>query len=216
MTQNDDDITAEQFAADKLDIPLTDLPEEELVFLGVADGSDVDDGGGDSSGGKSKWEATNGHLTPTNKNGIELEEVESPDNKNLSLESDEDLVLSISGGEGAVRIETDSGHEIVLDDKSGSESITIEDRTGSNRVEMDSQSGEISISAQSKIQMDAPEIELTGDTSVDITSKRDLNMSSTGQTNLSSKGSLNLKSNGLIDVESAGITSIKGSLIQLN
>ncbi|MFB6227327.1 MAG: PKD domain-containing protein [Halobacteriales archaeon] len=39
MTRHDD-TTPEQFAADRLDIPLADLPDEEIVFVGVADGND--------------------------------------------------------------------------------------------------------------------------------------------------------------------------------
>jgi uncharacterized Zn-binding protein involved in type VI secretion len=111
--------------------------------------------------------------------GIEVEDVESPDGESLHVGSDADLVLSISQGEGAVRIETGGGHEIVLDDESGS--LSIED-SGGNSVEMDAATGEVTISAESKLTLNASHI------------------------NLSAGGSLNLKSAGITDITGALVT----------
>jgi hypothetical protein len=121
--------------------------------------------------------------------GIEVERIEPPENKNLNVESSEDLVLSISGGQGAVRIETDDGHEVVLDDES--ESLSVKD-SGGNSVKMDANTGEVSISASEKITLDAPEIEL------------------------SAGAGLNIQSGGNAELMSSGVVDIEGALVQLN
>lgn len=117
--------------------------------------------------------------------------------------------------DGAVRIETDAGHEVVLNDKSGSESISITDKSD-NSIEMDSVSNEISISAGQSISMEAPTIELSADGEVKIESDGKVDMSGKGQASISSKGQLSLESNGLMGINATGPLTIEGAIIQLN
>lgn len=116
---------------------------------------------------ESNWQRSDGLLAPGDGDvdGIEVTLIESPENDSLNIESGDDLVLSISGGRGAVRIETEGGHKIVLNDEDEAESLSIEDSAG-NSVEMDSTTGEVSISANQKIALDAPTIELTADLNI--------------------------------------------------
>jgi len=144
----------------------------------VGENLGVTDGRLDATG---HWRRKDVLLEPSDDDvdGIEVEDVESPDEGSLHVGSDADLVLSISQGEGSVRIETGGGHEIVLDD--GSESLSIED-SGGNSVEMDAATGEVTISADSKLTLEAPEI------------------------NLSAGGSLNLESAGVTDIVGSVVT----------
>jgi len=119
------------------------------------------------------------------------------------------------GDDGKVTIETDAGHEIVLDDESGSESVTIEDKSG-NTVEMDAAENTISLSADKEVSLEAPTISLSADTKVDISSDGKVEISGKGKTNVSSKGQLNLESNGLMGISANGMLTIEGTLIRLN
>mgnify|MGYP000282326460 CR=1 FL=1 len=163
------------------------------------------------------WQRAGALLEPNTEDvdGIEIEDVESPDEEDLRVGSDADLVLSVSGEDGAVRIETDAGHEVVLNDKSGSESISITDKSD-NSIEMDSVSNEISISAGQSISMEAPTIELAADGEVKIESDGKVEMSGKGQASVSSKGQLSLESNGLMGINATGPLTIEGAIIQLN
>jgi hypothetical protein len=148
-----------------------------------------------------QWERADGLLEPAadDVDGIEVEDVESPERENLRVESDADLVLSISGAQGAVRIETPGGHEIVLDDEDGSESLSIEDSAG-NSVEMDATTGEVSVSATERITLDAPEIDLSADENVTV----------------ESTGSVNVESDGTTRLQSAGLLRMNGAIVSLN
>jgi hypothetical protein len=139
------------------------------------------------------WRRTDVLLEPTDEDvdGIEVEDVGSPDEEDLRVGSDADLVLSVSGEDGAVRIETGGGHEIVLDDEDGAESLTVEDSAG-NRVEMDATAGEVSVSATERITLDAPTIELSAD------------------------AKLSVESGGNASLSSAGVMALAGSLLTLN
>ncbi|MEF8877013.1 MAG: hypothetical protein V5A60_09865, partial [Haloarculaceae archaeon] len=139
------------------------------------------------------WRRRDVLLEPTDEDvdGIEVEDVESPDEADLRVEADADLVLSVSGEDGAVRIETGGGHEIVLDDGDGAESLRVEDSAG-NSVEMDAAAGEVSVSATERITLDAPTIELSAD------------------------AKLSVESGGNASLGSAGVTALTGSLITLN
>jgi len=119
-----------------------------------------------------RWRRTDGLLEPSDEavDGIEVEEVESSDDEDLTVESSGDLVVSVSGGEGAVRIETEGGHEIVLDDEDGAESVSVEDSAG-NRVEMDATTDEVSISANAKITLDAPTIDVSAGGTLNVESR---------------------------------------------
>ena len=139
------------------------------------------------------WRRKGTRLKPSARDvdGIEIEDVESPDEKPLHVESETDLVLSVSGGQGGVRIETAGGHRIVLDDADGSESISVED-SGGNSVEMDATTGEVSVSASERITLDAPRIDLSADEEVNVEGGASANM------------------------RSSGLVSVKGALVKLN
>lgn len=182
---------------DQLDV---DRVETDELAGGVTDGNRIDDLVGDNLSidtnrlnANTHWRKQDVLLEPSEDDvtGIEVEGVESSENEDLNVESDSDLVLSITGGQGAIRIETEGGHEIVLDDADGSESLSVEDSAG-NSVEMDSATGELSISANEKITLDAPQIDLSADVNV------------------------NVESDGLASFESAGPMEVNGAIIGLN
>ncbi len=150
---------------------------------------------------------------------------QKPPENNSSGDNDKRVIESRKGHrlefddakkEAKVKIETDAGHKIILNDKSGSEKITIEDKSGSNTITMDSANGEVSISGQNKISLSATEIELAADSEVSISGKGKVNVEGKGKVNVESKGQLNLKSSAMAKLKSSGIVQVKGSLIQLN
>jgi uncharacterized Zn-binding protein involved in type VI secretion len=149
----------------------------------------------------SHWRRTDTLLEPSDDevDGIAVGEVESSDEETLRLESGGDLVLSISGGAGAVRIETATGHRVVLDDADGAGSISIADG-GGNHVEMDATTGEVSISAAEQITLEAPR--------VDVTAAEDVTLESGGSTNIDSEGITTLRT--------AGVMQLQAALLKLN
>lgn len=140
---------------------------------------------------ESPWTETTegGLLKTTGFDGIEVKQVQAPENEDLTVGADADLLLSITGGQGAIRIETGGGHKVILDDDA--ESLAVEDGAG-NSVHLDSSTGEVAISATSKITLDAPEIELSAGSQLNVTSA------------------------GLMDIGSAGPMDIAGTLVRLN
>ena len=164
----------------------------------VGDILDITDGRLDAI---THWRRQGVLLEPSDEDvdGIEVEDVESPDAESLNVEADGDLVLSVSGEGGAVRIETGGGHEIVLDDEDGSGSLSVEDSAG-NSVEMDPTAGEVSVSATEKITLDAPTIELSAEEEVDI----------------ESEGAVSLESDSIASLRSSGLMTLDGALLQLN
>lgn len=137
------------------------------------------------------------------------------DIRTITTRSSHKIEFDDNDQKGAVRIETNAGHKVVLDDKSGSETITIEDKSG-NSVTMDAVKNSISISAQQKISLEAPTIELSADAKIDVSSNGKIDVSGKGQANVSSKGQLNLESNGLMGIDATGPLTIRGAIIQLN
>jgi hypothetical protein len=170
---------------------------ERLLDL-AGDNLDITDGRLDAT---THWRRAGALLEPSDDDvdGIEVEDVESPDAGSLNVEADGDLVLSVSGEGGAVRIETGGGHEIVLDDGGESESLSVEDSAG-NSVEMDATTGEVSVSATERITLDAPTIELSAD----------------AELNIVSEGAVNLESDGNASLKSSGLMSLDGAIVQLN
>jgi len=116
--------------------------------------------------------------------------------------------------DGAVRIETDAGHEVVLNDESGSESITITDKSD-NSIEMDAVSNEISISAGKEISLEAPTISLSAENEAKVESSGQLKLSSNAKAELSS-GQLNLDSDGNMGLNANGALTLNGAIISLN
>lgn len=115
-----------------------------------------------------------------------------------------------------VVIETGGGHRITMADESGSERIEIEDSAGGNRIELDAAAGEVSIDAAQRLSLSAPEIEIEGETSVDVSSTGETSVSGDGALELSSSGQTRLRTDGLMDIEAAGPLTVKGALIKLN
>ena len=154
----------------------------EVVMDGLPDGEHgwaIREGGCDRAGAVVVAMAMDGH-----------DGIATP----LRVEGDADLVLSVSGEGGAVRIETPGGHEVVLDDAEESTSVSVEDSAG-NSVELDSTTGEVSISANSKITLDAP--------AVDISAGANLDVDSSGTASISSSGLLTMDG-ALVDLGSGG------------
>lgn len=141
----------------------------------------------------SNLEILDGSLNVTD--NLSIEEIETTrltdgvTDTGLNIGSESDLVLSVSGGQGTLRIETEGGHEIVLDDEDGFSSLSVRDNAG-NSIEM--AEGEVSVSADSKITLDAPTIELSADVDLDI------------------------ESEGGASISSSAVTDIDGSIINLN
>lgn len=150
---------------------------------------------------------------------------QKPPEDNASGDNDKRVIKSRKGhsvefddnkSEAKVKIETEAGHKIVMNDKSGSEKITIEDKSGSNTITMDSAKGEISISGDKKISLSAKKVNISADSEVSISSKGKVTAEGKGKVKVDSKGQLQLKSSGIAKMKSSGIVQVKGSLIQLN
>ncbi len=89
----------------------------------------------------------------------------SVDQKLIRTRAGHQIVLDDSAGSEAVTVETAGGHTVTLDDAGAT--ITVE-TSGGNRIELDDGSGTISITATTKLVLEAPQIEITGSTSVAV------------------------------------------------
>jgi uncharacterized protein involved in type VI secretion and phage assembly len=67
-----------------------------------------------------------------------------------------------------VQIKTNAGHQFVLDDTSGQENITVKDKTGNNTIVIDSAQNAITITAQMKLSLKAPTIEIDADSMLTV------------------------------------------------
>lgn len=115
--------------------------------------------------------------------------------------------------DGAVRIETAGGHEVVMDDDK--ESIKLTDM-GGNTIEMDGKGDEISIDAGDTISLSAQTIEIAADMDVEIEGGTGVEIEAGAQMEIESGGMLDIESTGLLGVQSSAIVDIDGALIQLN
>ncbi|NGM68011.1 phage tail protein [Natronolimnobius sp. AArcel1] len=118
--------------------------------------------------------------------------------------------------DGSITIRTSDGHEIVVDDSSGSETVAIRDDRGKNTITLDSSSGRISIEADDELDLSASKISIDGTKSVEISGGTDVDISSKNTIELSSKARLDISSSGLMGIDSTGPLTIRGALIQLN
>jgi phage baseplate assembly protein gpV len=76
-------------------------------------------------------------------------------NGNTLLIDDDKLVLHM--GQSAITVNHDGDIEI----NSGSSNITLTDQSGANLLKIDVQGGEVTVQGQTKVTVDAPQIELT-------------------------------------------------------
>jgi phage baseplate assembly protein V len=89
----------------------------------------------------------------------------SVDEKMIRTKAGHEILLADTSGAELVKVETQGGHIVTLDDAGGL--VTVETSSG-NVVQMDDGAGRIAITALSKITLEAPEIDITGDTSVNV------------------------------------------------
>lgn len=118
-----------------------------------------------------------------------------------------ELVFSDEDSKGHIKMTTAAGHEITLDDASGSENITIKDKTGGNSMTFDSANNTIEIKSGAKVVIvAASEMEFKTDSSLSIEAR-----------SIEMKGdSVKIESSGPMEVKSSAMLTIKGSLVQIN
>lgn len=98
--------------------------------------------------------------------------------KESDADNDVRLIRSRSGHElvfddgrdGKVEISTSGGHTVTLDDASGSQTIEIEDSSGQNSVTFDGTTGTLTIEGGTKLELNATNIDISGDGQVKISS----------------------------------------------
>lgn len=83
-------------------------------------------------------------------------------------------------------------------------------------VECDQETGVLSLSAAERIELDAGEIELTGQAAVTVSSPTRVALEGKGQVDVSSDGQLNLTSSGLGTLDASGPLQISGAIVQIN
>jgi len=125
--------------------------------------------------------------------------------------------LQFDDGEkgGLLRLETNAGHTIELDDTDGSEKVDITDKSGNNRIRLDSKSGTVSIEADDTLELSGKTIKLQGKT-VDVGAKQTLDLSGNSSVAISSSGGLKINSTTQMAIEAGAILNIKGKAIFLN
>ena len=85
--------------------------------------------------------------------------------------ADDEPPATNEDGRNDVRlIRSRSGHEIILTDGEEKCTVEIRDQTGSNRIELDSMSGTVSVEAETKVSIKAPQIEIQASTSLKVES----------------------------------------------
>jgi uncharacterized protein involved in type VI secretion and phage assembly len=94
-----------------------------------------------------------------------------------------------SNGKNDVRmIRSRSGHEVRLNDADGAETIEIIDKTGGNKIVIASSDNSISITCTGKLTIDAREVAIKSQSSIEINAGTTLDLKAGAQANL--KGSL--------------------------
>ncbi|ELZ10094.1 hypothetical protein C479_09865 [Halovivax asiaticus JCM 14624] len=118
--------------------------------------------------------------------------------------------------EGSITIETSGGHEIRIDDSSGSETVSISDEKGDNAITLDSSGGSVSIEAAKELDLKAPTITVNGTKKLKLSGGTAVDVSSKNKVSLSSNAQVAISSSGLMKIDSTGPMTLKGALIQLN
>jgi uncharacterized protein involved in type VI secretion and phage assembly len=67
-----------------------------------------------------------------------------------------------------IEINTNAGHQVVLDDSAGQEKIEIIDKTGSNKITIDSVQNSISMESVTKLSIKSLEVEIQADTNLTL------------------------------------------------
>lgn len=103
-------------------------------------------------------------------NGEDAPPVDDPDGSNdvraIRSRSGHEVRMDDADADGGVSITTDGGHSIVLNDAAGGETITIDD--GQNAVEFDTTRGTVTVSAGTRISIEAPMLEINADGNLNI------------------------------------------------
>lgn len=87
--------------------------------------------------------------------------------RTIRSRSGHEITLDDADTGGKIEITTSGGHKVILNDTSGSEKVSIED-TRNNRIEFDAVQGALDISSGTKISVNAPMLEITGDGNVSV------------------------------------------------
>lgn len=130
--------------------------------------------------------------------------VESPDGNRIVIDDTTD--------DGRLLLETSSGHRVHIDD----DRIAVTDASGANSVELDSAAGTVSIAADERIDLEAPTVQLSAESSLTLEGGGGLTLTSDAEIDLTSKGRLRADSAGAMSLNASGPLSATGSLIKLN
>ena len=98
-------------------------------------------------------------------------------------------------------IKSRSGHQIIMDDKSGSEKIEVIDKSGKNQITIDTASDKITIST-------AKDIELKASNGKILLDARELVFKSSAATKIQAGANM--------DVKASANTTIKGAMVMIN
>ena len=98
-----------------------------------------------------------------------------------------------------MEIKTKAGHQLLLDDTSGSEKITVIDKSGDNKIEMDTAQNSIAVTAKTKLSLKAQTIEITADTQLTLKSQQ-----------------VEINADAAMTVKSGSMLTIKGSMVKIN
>jgi len=137
------------------------------------------------------------------------------DVREVSSRSGHQIELDDASDEEKVKIETSGGHTITLDDTGGSEKITIEGDSGNNSITLDSASDEVSIEANSKIDLSATEISLSADSELSLSGST-VKGEADSQLELKSNGMGKVESTGNLKLSSTAILTIEGTMVKIN
>ena len=97
-----------------------------------------------------------------------------------------------AGGKEKITIQTNAGHQIVLDDSQGQENIEVKDKTGNNFVKIDSVRNDITVESAASIKIKSRMIEIEAGAMMTV------------------------KAGGALKIESGAILTIQGALVKIN
>ncbi len=89
----------------------------------------------------------------------------SVDQKLIRTRAGHEIVLDDTPASGSVTIATQGGHVVTLDDANRAVTVTT---AGGNVLAMDDAAGSVSVSATARITLEAPQVEITGSSSVTV------------------------------------------------
>lgn len=174
-------------------------------------------------GGSLKKPFLLGSLYPADSSLVKKQTDKTNSNKYMETKGGIQIALDDSSGKQAVTVTTPGGIMVNLDD--GKDQIVLQDKTGGNKIAMDLKKGEISITAKTKITLEAGQssIELAatpGQVKVDsgkinLAAQQDVVIQ--GQVSTKVKGgSLALEGMQTAELKATGIVSVKGATAKIN